>query len=118
MMALKFQKIKQILNQGCNIVYRLKMEVNAYKSVVDVWKNYKHNNTLSITTSDRRIIKEIFDFHKTINNHVILYFSSKKENCLLMCKINKCKINNEYINLLIPAVKINRDQKSFVAIYN
>jgi len=29
-----------------------------------------------------------------------------------------CKINNEYINLLIPAVKINRDQKSFVAIYN
>jgi len=58
MMALKFQKIKQILNQGCNIVYRLKMEVDAYKSVVDVWKNYKYNNILSITTSDRRIIKE------------------------------------------------------------
>ena len=113
MMALKFQKIKQILNQGCNVVYRLKLEVDSYKSVIDVWKTYKRNNIISITTSDRRIIKEIFDFHKTINDHVILYFSRKKKNCLLMCKIN-----NEYINLLIPAVKINRDQKSFVAIYN
>ena len=112
MMALKFQKIKQILNQGCNVVYRLKLEVDAYKSVIDVWKTYKRINTLGIVTSDRRIIKEIFDFHKTINDHVILYFSSKKENCLLMCKIN-----NEYINLLVPAVEINQDQKSFAAVY-
>ena len=79
-MALKFEKIKQILNQGCNVVYRLKLEVDAYKSVIDVWKTYKRVNTLSIVTSDRRIIKEIFDFHKTINDHVILYFSRKKPN--------------------------------------
>ena len=75
-MALKFEKIKQILNQGCNVVYRLKLEVDAYKSVIDVWKTYKRVNTLGIVTSDRRIIKDIFDFHKTINAHVILYFSS------------------------------------------
>ena len=52
--------------------------MDAYKSVIDVWKTYKRVNTLGIVTSDRRIIKEIFDFHKTINDHVILYFSSKK----------------------------------------
>jgi len=28
-----------------------------------------------------------------------------------------CKINNEYINLLVPAVEINQDQKSFAAVY-
>ena len=100
-MALKFQKIKQILNQGCNVVYRLKLEVDAYKSVIDVWKTYKRINTLGIVTSDRRIIKEIFDFHKTINDHVILYFSSKKENCLLMCKIN-----NEYMDETLYLVDI------------
>ncbi len=107
-----FIRIKNLLNQGCNVIYKLNLEVSSYKNVVDVWKNYKYNNRLDVYSNDRGIINDIFNFHKSNIDHVILYHTKYNENCLLMCKIG-----GRYLNLLIPAVEINRDQKSFIAVY-
>ena len=106
-----FIRIKHILKQGCNIIYKLNLEVQSYKNVIDVWKKYKHNNML-LVHNDRDVINDIFNFHKSNTDHVILYHTKYNENCLLMCKIN-----GKYINLLIPAVEINQEQKSFAAVY-
>lgn len=107
-----YKIIKKILNQGCNVVYKLNLDIESYKNVINVWKIYKYNNFLPFMEKDNSVIKDVFDFHKTNINHVILVFSRNNENCLLMSKIS-----GKYINLLIPAVEINRDQKSFAAVY-
>ena len=39
MQFVNFIRIKNLLNQGCNVIYKLNLEVSSYKNVVDVWKN-------------------------------------------------------------------------------
>ena len=108
----KYKTIKRILNQGCNVLYKFDFEITSYKSVIGIWKLYKCNNVLMLENKDKGVIKDLFNFHKTNIDHVILVFSRNNDNCLLMCKIR-----GMYINLLIPSLEINKDQKSFAAIY-
>ena len=108
----KYNTIKRILNQGCNVIYKFDFEISSYKNVIQIWKMYKHNNILTLGNENRKLIKDIFNFHKTNIDHVILVFSKNNNDCLLMCKIK-----GRYINLLIPSLELNQNQKSFAAIY-
>ena len=105
----KIKKIFNIFSKPCNMVYPIKYEINDYKEVIDIWKAYKkekkiYNNDL--------LIKDIFDFHLSNINHVILFYSKNNNNALLMGKIDK-----EYINLIIPAYSLQNKGISIISTF-
>ena len=107
-------KIKNLLLQDCNIIYNTKLSVIDYNEVINVWLKYKNENKLFLFDEDKHIVKNVFDFHKENIDHVILYYSKELLNCLIMCKID-----NKYINIMIPGEeKIRKHNKSFIAIYS
>ena len=108
----KNKKIKEIFNifcNPCNIIYPIKYEINDYKEVINIWKLYK--NEKKIYNNDF-LIKDIFDFHLSNINHVILFYSKNNENALLMSKIN-----NEYINIVIPAYSLRNKGVSIISTF-
>ena len=108
----KNKKIKRIFNifsKPCNIAYPIKYEINNYKEVIDIWKLYK--NEKKIFNNDF-LIKDIFDFHLSNINHVILFYSKNNKNALLMSKID-----NEYINIIIPAYSLRNKGVSMVSTF-
>ena len=107
-------KIKNLLLQGCNVIYDTKLSVFDYKEVLDVWLKYKKENKLYLLENDKHVVKNIFDFHKKNIDHVILYYSKELLDCLIMCKID-----NKYINVKIPSDNcIHVVNKSFIAVYS
>lgn len=105
----KIKKIFNIFSKPSNIVYPIKYEINYYKEVVDIWKLYK--NEKKIYNNDF-LIKDIFDFHLSNINHVILFYSKNNNNALLMGKID-----NEYINLIIPAYSLKDKGVSIISTF-
>ena len=59
-----------------------------------MWNNYKINKTISL---DNTIIKSAFDFHLSTNNHVLLFYSTVLDNCLLFCKVQINTIISLYL---------------------
>lgn len=89
-----FDKIKKILLTPPTFVTKIPFEVKNYRKVLELWSNYKKYKILSL--NDVRV-KGVFDFHLSQCDHVIMYYSNKMENCLLLCKIN-----NLYYNIITP----------------
>lgn len=89
-----FDKIKKILLTPPTFVTKLPFKVNDYTEAIKLWSNYKKYKTLLI--NDVRV-KGVFDFHLSKCDHVIMYYSNKMDNCLLLCKIN-----NLYYNIITP----------------
>ena len=105
----KIKKLFDIFSKPCNMGYPIKYKINDYKEVVDIWKLYK--NEKKIFNNDF-LIKDIFDFHLSNINHVILFYSKNNENALLMGKID-----NEYINLVIPAYSLKNKGVSIISTF-
>ena len=57
-------------------------------------------------------IKDIFDFHLSNINHVILFYSKNKKNALLMGKIDK-----KYINIIVPAYTLKEKNVSIISTF-
>jgi len=105
----KIRTIFNIFSNPCNIVYPIKYEINDYKEVIDIWKPYKSGKKIY---NNDFLIKDIFDFHLSNTDHVILFYSKNKINALLMSKID-----NEYINLIIPAYSLKNKGVSIVSTF-
>jgi len=106
-------KVKTTLLKTPTYVLKIPYNVENYNEVIEIWKEYKEKNELRLK---EREIKEILKFHKTNDNHIILYHSRNKENCILLCKINKL-----YYNIIIPIEeednKYELKTMSFLATY-
>lgn len=108
----KNEKIKRIFNifsKPCNMIYPIKYEINHYKEVINIWKSYKREKKIY---NNDFLIKDIFDFHLSNTNHVILFYSKNNKNALLMSKID-----NEYINLIIPAYSLRNKGVSIISTF-
>jgi len=105
----RIKKIFHIFSKPCNMIYPIKYEINKYKEVIDIWKLYK--NKKKIFNNDF-LIKDIFDFHLSNINHVILFYSKNNNNALLMSKID-----HNYINLLIPAYNLKEKNISIISTF-
>lgn len=105
----KIKKIFNIFSKPCNMIYPTKYKINNYKEVINIWKLYK--NGKKIYNNDF-LIKDIFDFHLSNTDHVILFYSKNNKNALLMSKID-----NEYINLVIPAYSLKNKGVSIISIF-
>ncbi len=103
----ELSRIKEILNHQCNIIYKVPFMVNNYKEVLIAWREYKKNKNLSFN----KTVCDVFDFHTTSCDHIILYWSANMNDCLLMCKVQ-----NKYINIKIPML-IENAEESFIATY-
>ena len=103
----ELSRIKEILNHPCNIIYKVPFMVNNYKEVLIAWREYKKNKSLSFN----KTVCDVFDFHNTSCDHIILYWSANMNDCLLMCKVQ-----NKYINIKIPML-IENAEESFIATY-
>ena len=104
----ELNRIKEIFNHPCNIIYKVPFSVDNYKDVLFAWREYKKKGRNS---TYHKTICDVFDFHNTNCDHIILYWSSKMNDCLLMCKIQ-----NKYINIKIPML-IENAEESFIATY-
>ena len=103
----ELSRIREILNHQCNIIYKVPFMVNNYKEVLIAWREYKKNKNLSFN----KTVCDVFDFHTTSCDHIILYWSANMNDCLLMCKVQ-----NKYINIKIPML-IENAEESFIATY-
>lgn len=107
----EIKKINQMLKNGSNILYNTKIEVPSYNSVVQKWIHFKTFKGLNLE-HDTKLIRDIFKFHRSNLNHIILYYSKNMNTCLLMCRVHA-----KYINLLIPAYSLHDYNTSIIATY-
>jgi hypothetical protein len=105
------EQIKKILFRECNMVSKINLNINDYKDVVNVWRKFNSSNILDIST-DRRKIKDLFIFHQHMIDHIILYHSVGKDESLLLCRVD-----GEYINILIPSYNLKAKEYSIVATF-
>jgi len=105
----KIKKLFNIFSKPCNMIYPIKYKINNYKEVINIWKLYKNEKKIY---NDDFLIKDIFDFHLSNVNHVILFYSKNNKNALLMGKID-----NEYINLIIPSYSLKDKDVSIISTF-
>ena len=86
--------IKKILLTSPTYVEKLPFKVTNYSKPIEMWNNYKINQKISLNNT---VIKSAFDFHLSTNNHVLLFYSTVLDNCLLFCKVQ-----NKYYNIIVP----------------
>tara|TARA_Y100000588_G_C13563652_1_gene631500 strand:+ start:55 stop:384 length:330 start_codon:yes stop_codon:yes gene_type:complete len=104
-----YSTIKRIIQKPTrNIVY-IPYQVPSYSKVLDIWKIYKRDKIIDL---DKPILNNIFDFHYSNNNHVLLYYSKNLDHCLMMCKIN-----NKYVNISAPIEPLINIKNNFIATY-
>ena len=102
----ELEKIRELIKQPCNIACTVPFIVNNYKDVLKQWCSFKKG----IIIDDKKLC-DIFNFHNNNIDHILLYWSSNQEDCLLMCKIS-----NKYINLQMPML-LDGVENSFIATY-
>jgi len=102
----ELEKIKKLIKQPCNIAWTVPFIVNNYKDVLKQWRSFKNGIIIN-----NKNLCDIFNFHDNNKDHILLYWSSNQEDCLLMCRIS-----NKYINLRMPMILDNR-KHSFIATY-
>ena len=105
------EKIVSMLRNGSNIVYIVPIQVNSYREVIDRWLSYKRFEGLTFT-KQMSIIRDIFRFHRSNIDHIILYYSRYHNDCLLMCRVG-----GKYTNMLLPALNIKDHNRSIIAVY-
>lgn len=104
-------KIKDMLKNGSNVLYTTEIEVSSYYNVIKRWVNFKTFKDLKFE-NELTLIKDVFKFHRSNLNHIILYYSRNLNNCLLMCRVNA-----QYINLSIPAFILKDKNESLIATF-
>ena len=102
----ELEKIRELIKQPCNMARTVPFMVNNYKDVLKQWSCYNKGEAIN----DKKL-GDIFNFHNNNIDHILLYWSSNQEDCLLMCKIS-----NKYINLRMPML-LDGVENSFIATY-
>lgn len=105
-------KIKEMLLRGCNITEKINFSVNNYKKILLTWNYYKNKRKLPIHLRSCKNINDLFNFHYTDKNHIILYHSSSLYDALCL----SC-IEGRYVNFIIPADQLIEKNYSFYAVY-
>jgi hypothetical protein len=109
----KFKKIREMIQQPCNVVFTVSFMVKYYKEVVEEWNYYKRTGKVRYEKESERFkIERIFNFHLNGGDHILLYYSANKQQCLWMCKVDE-----KYINLIVPAASLGAKSKSIIATY-
>ena len=109
----KFKKISEMIRRPCNIVYPVPFMVKYYKDVVKEWGYYKRTGKVRYEKKSERFkIERIFNFHLNGGDHILLYYSANKQQCLWMCKVDE-----KYINIIVPATSLETKDKSIIATY-
>ncbi len=102
-----------MIRRPCNIVYPVPFMVKYYKDVVKEWGYYKRTGKVRYEKKSERFkIERIFNFHLNSGDHILLYYSANKQQCLWMCKVDE-----KYINIIVPAASLETKDKSIVATY-
>lgn len=107
----EIDKIRQMLQNISNVVYPISINVSSYKHVLSRWLSFKKFESLHFA-AHMGLIRDVFRFHRSNLNHIILYYSRNMQNCLLMCRVK-----GNYRNLLIPAYSLRDINCSLIAIY-
>lgn len=101
--------IRSMIRSPAAYVEKMPFSVNSYIEVVNLWKTYK--KTGEIEMEDIKI-RNVFDFHKSDTNHVIMYYSLGQQDCLLMCKVGE-----NYLNILVDARPTDLLGYNYIATY-
>ncbi len=105
-------KLRRLFLKPCRNVIKLPYNIQNYREIIKLWTNYLNRGDLSrISLKDRSNIRNIFEFHKSSFDHILLYSCKNAIDRLLLGKIN-----GEYINILIPNDKIVTE--NFLAVFS
>ena len=106
--------IKKIIMEPSKQIFHIPLQVDSYSKVIDLWKKYKKYKNIDLNDVNQNyILNNLFDFHLSEINHVLLYYSCNLDHCLMMCKAN-----NKYINISVPIQKnLIKKDINFIAIY-
>jgi hypothetical protein len=102
-------KIRCMIMSPAAYVEKLPFSVNSYNEVVKLWNKYKTTDKIDMDNSQ---IRNLFDFHKSNKNHVLMYYSFGQDNCLLMCRVGE-----NYLNILADARPTDLLGYSYIASY-
>lgn len=102
-------KIRSMIRSPASYVEKMPFSVNSYNEVVDLWKTYKKTGKIDM---DNVKIRNVFDFHKSDTNHVIMYYSLGQRDSLLMCKVGE-----NYLNILVDARPTDLLGYNYIATY-
>ena len=91
---------------------RVSFEVNTYQKVLEIWQKFKRGQMPPSISLDDHLLHAVFKFHQSQINHVILYYSKEKNDCLLMCKVD-----NEYRNISASIEPLEKLEYSIIATY-
>jgi len=105
-----YSKIKAMIAKPSKQIMKVPFDVTSYNEVITIWKKFKMKE--SINSSDDCLLKNIFEFHLSNINHVILYYSKNKDDSILLCKVD-----NKYVNMLAPIKPLDRLEYSLIATY-
>ena len=103
--------IKRLLLAGCKTAFKTPIEVDSYNTVIRGWNAFRQDGSLS-DVENRYVVNGIFQFHKSNLDHVILYYSRNRTDCLLLCKIG-----GRYKNIRISSYGLENREKNIVAVY-
>lgn len=112
--VLELDVIKNMLCNESNVVYDVPIQVSSYRHVLDEWINFKTFKKFKklFLKGETNLVREVFKFHRSDTDHIILYYSKNMRDCLLMCRVK-----GKYINLLVPAKGISELDKNIIATY-
>lgn len=107
------KRIKKIfVEKKPNTVYGINYVISDYRYIVSMWEKFLSTQKIICPFEYEQILKNIFNFHKSNIDHVIVIQSYNLDNCLLMCKIN-----NNCINILIPKIPFHENEISIIATF-
>ena len=107
-----YSKIKEMITKPSKKIMKVPFDVTSYHEVISVWKKFKTDNRPNGNSLDDFLLHNIFQFHLSNINHVILYYSKNKDDSILLCKID-----NKYVNMLAPIKPLDRLGYSLIATY-
>lgn len=107
----KLSRIKQMLCNESNVIYPTSIQVNSYNKVIERWIQFKTFKNLKFDVR-LSVIRDIFRFHRSDTDHIVLYYSKNMQDCLLMCRVK-----GNYVNLLVPANGIIELNRNIIATY-
>ena len=102
-------RIKTLIQSPAAYVEKLPFSVNSYNEVVNLWIKYKKTGTLDY---DNISIRNVFNFHQSNTDHVIMYYSQGQVDSLLMRKVGE-----NYLNILVDAQPTDLLGFNYIATY-
>ena len=103
------QKVKEVVGKMSVSTIHLSVFVESYREIVNEWVRYISGRGL---THEDYQVRSIFEFHKTHNDHVLLFHGLHFDNCLLLCKFDGI-----YKFISIPCEDTLIYNRNFIATY-